>query len=190
MADDNRSRKEHDASGEHQRGARKEPTYVAMDGGQRRVGIDSAEADRRELGPGERPGSKSLLAMPQKQLVALARGVADHQSRFVQSAQKGPELGFGDRPRRELAGKLARHLGEAHRPAEHFQQRVFLARKMKVLERERIPHDPRRRAGHLHRHRDQVGPQAQGEGAVVGGDGRGHSEASANCKMRSANCKF
>ena len=104
-----------------------------------------------------------------EQFVALARRVAHQQARFVQPAQEGPQLGFGDRPRRKLAGKLARHLGEAHRAAKHFQQRVLFRREMKMLERERILHNPRRRAGHLHRHGDQVGPQPEGEGSIVGG---------------------
>ena len=174
MAEDDRRGEEHDAGGQHQCGPREEPAGMAVDGGERGVGIDAAEADRSELGPGERPVAKLLVAMPLEQLVALARGVAHQEARFVQSAQEGPDLGFGDRPRRKLAGELARHLGEAHRPAEHFQERVLFGREVKVLERERILHDPRRRAGHLHRHRDEIGPQAKSEQAIVGGSEMGH----------------
>ena len=43
-----------------------------------------------------------------------------------------------------------------------------------MLERERILHDPRRRAGHLDRHGDEIGPQPEGEWAIDGGERLGH----------------
>ena len=131
----------------------------------KRIAVSCAQASDQRRNRSWRCRASSSSPWPGASLIK--------QARFVQPAEEGPEFGLGNRPRRKLAGKLARHLGEAHRPAEHFQQRMFFRREMKVLERERILHDPRRRAGHLDRHGDQVGPQPEGERAIVGGDGFG-----------------
>ena len=79
------------------------------------LGLIAAEADRRELGPGERPAAQSARG-DGAGAVRLPCPVASlsNKSRLVQPAQKDPQLALGDGPRRKLPGELARHLSEAH----------------------------------------------------------------------------
>ena len=93
---------------------------------QKAVGVDAAETHSQEPGPRVRPAAKRFLLGSLEQLRSLPGGVADQETRAVQSAYEIPGRLRRDRLRRELAVEEPLQFGDRDRFAKPFHQRVFL----------------------------------------------------------------
>ena len=185
LANDDRRREQHDERREHQGRPREEPADVAVDGGERGVGVDAAEADRRELGPGERPAAQAFGAAAVEQFVALAGGVAHRAGPLRATGSGRPTArsrvivrgGNCRANSRDISARLTRRRSissSACSSGEKWKCSSVSGSFTTHVDAPAISTGTR----------DEVGPQTEGERAVDGGDGFGHGRIT--CRSPSA----
>ena len=161
MDHDGRSGSQHQQNCQNQRRWREQPAATRGNRFEQRWRIDSAKANRQDVGKSRQAPPPAAKVGALEQLLSLSGCVGEEQAALVQSSQECMGGFQGEPVRRETLFETGFDLRQAGLAVEHFQDSVLFVAEVEVLQRHRVFNQPIAVLPVFLRHDRQVRPAPQ-----------------------------